>query len=285
VISIKINIVTVKSGWILKKIAERICSSNEEVFQLSYSPKDNVDANYYVDIQNCFTGKTKTLDVGYFTHLHENSTSHVDQHYLCADYIVHMCQRYYDVFKDFYPEERMSILYPGEIGQNFNLKKPRIGVFQRGKDEGKGHFFMASLANYEVMKQFRFLFVGSGWEDIVSLFLDNGIEVEYHRGEEYSEYPSLYEKIDYLLVPSLWEGGPMSVIEASAMGIPIISSDVGWVGSDFEVDYIYEPNNHEQLISILNNIYTIIDSRRQRFSHINYKTYGNKLIKIIEGLV
>ena len=77
----------------------------------------------------------------------------------------------------------------------------------------------------------------------------------------------------------------MSVIEASAMGIPIISSDVGWVGSDFEVDYIYEPNNHEQLISILNNIYTIIDSRRQRFSHINYKTYGNKLIKIIEGLV
>mgnify|MGYP002883517488 FL=1 len=281
----KINIVTVRSGWILAKIAERLCSTNQEVFQLNYSPKDDVDANFYIDMQNCFTRKSSTLDIGFFTHLHENSATYITQQYLLADYIVHMCTRYYDVFKDFYPEDRMSVLYPVEIGSNFNLKKPTIGIFQRGQYEGKGFFFMDRMSNYDIMNRFRFLFVGSNWDKVVNLFIEKGIEVEYQTSEEYSEYPSLYEKIDYLLIPSLWEGGPMSVVEAYAMGIPIISSDVGWVGSDFKVEHIYEPNNDSQLQSVLNNIYAPIEARRQKFSDFNYESYGKKIISIVEDLV
>ena len=280
----KINIVTVRSGWILAKIAERLCSTNQEIFQLSYSPKNDVDANFYIDMQNCFTRKSNTLDVGLFTHLHENSSRYIAQQYLRADYIVHMCTRYYNIFKDFYPEDRMCVLYPAEVGANFNLKKPTIGVFQRGQYEGKGFFFMGRMANYEIMSRFRFLFVGSGWDAVVKAFSEKGIEVEHQTSEEYSEYPKLYKEIDYLLVPSLWEGGPMSIVEAYAMGIPIISSDVGWIGSDFEVEYIYEPNNENQLESILNSIYAPIVTRRQKVLDFNYETYGKKIINIIEEL-
>ena len=233
---------------------------------------EDVDANFYIDMQNCFTRKSSTLDIGFFTHLHENSARYITQQYLLADYIVHMCTRYYDVFKDFYPEDRMSVLYPVEIGSNFNLKKPTIGIFQRGQYEGKGFFFMDRMSNYDIMNRFRFLFVGSNWDKVVNLFIEKGIEVEYQTSEEYSEYPSLYEKIDYLLIPSLWEGGPFSVVEAYAMGIPIISSDVGWVGSDFKVEHIYEPNNDSQLQSVLNNIYAPIEARRQKFSDFNYES-------------
>ena len=50
-----INIVTVNSGWILQKIAERLYNSNKEIFSISYyEPKNNVDANLYIDIHNCF---------------------------------------------------------------------------------------------------------------------------------------------------------------------------------------------------------------------------------------
>ncbi|MGK3919397.1 glycosyltransferase, partial [Enterococcus faecium] len=35
--------------------------------------------------------------------------------------------------------------------------------------------------------------------------------------------------MDYILVPSLYEGGPMSAIEALACGTPIIAPDVGWI--------------------------------------------------------
>tara|TARA_R100001198_G_C5211237_1_gene196529 strand:- start:125 stop:991 length:867 start_codon:yes stop_codon:yes gene_type:complete len=284
-VSMKINIVTVRSGWILSKIAERLCSTNQEVFQLDYSPRNDVDANFYIDMQNCFTRKTNTLDIGFFTHLHENSTTYITQQYLLADYIVHMCTRYYDAFKHFYPKDRMCVLYPFEIASNFNIKKPTIGIFQRGEYEGKGFFFMDRMAKYDIMNRFRFLFVGSGWDKVVNRFIEKGIDVEYQTSEEYSEYPSLYEKIDYLLIPSLWEGGPMSVVEAYAMGIPIISSDVGWVGSDFEVEYIYEPNNECQLESVLNNIYAPIEARRKKFSDFNYENYGKKIINIVEDLV
>jgi len=46
-----INIVTVNSGWILQKIAERLYNSNKEVFSISYyEPKNDADANLYIDI-------------------------------------------------------------------------------------------------------------------------------------------------------------------------------------------------------------------------------------------
>ena len=182
-VSMKINIVTVRSGWILAKIAERLCSTNQEVFQLNYSPRNDVDANFYIDMKNCFTRKSSTLDIGFFTHLHENSARYITQQYLLADYIVHMCTRYYDVFKDFYPEDRMSVLYPVEIGSNFNLKKPTIGIFQRGQYEGKGFFFMDRMSNSDIMNRFRFLFVGSNWDKVVNLFIEKGQEVVSTKGK------------------------------------------------------------------------------------------------------
>lgn len=39
---------------------------------------------------------------------------------------------------------------------------------------------------------------------------------------------AFYETIDYLLVTSLEEGGPMPVPEAIAAGVPVIAPDVGW---------------------------------------------------------
>ena len=42
------------------------------------------------------------------------------------------------------------------------------------------------------------------------------------------EMPNFYKKINYLLILSSVEGGPVPVIEAMAMGTPIIAPDVGW---------------------------------------------------------
>ena len=76
----------------------------------------------------------------------------------------------------------------------------------------------------------------------------------------------------------------MSVIEGLGCGIPIISSDVGWVNGDFEVDYSFQPNNSIELTEILNNIFQKIKSRRERVNHLSYNIYGEKLIRIVERL-
>ena len=52
-----IHVVTVSSGWILQKIAERMKSYNENpdvVFTVGHTVDYDADVNYYCDLQNCY---------------------------------------------------------------------------------------------------------------------------------------------------------------------------------------------------------------------------------------
>lgn len=60
---------------------------------------------------------------------------------------------------------------------------------------------------------------------------------------------AFYQTIDYLVVPSIDEGGPMPVLEAIAHGIPIIAPDVGFC---WEFPVIrYERNSWPSLRNVL----------------------------------
>ena len=67
----KINIVTVSSGWILQKIAQRIHNELQKMCEATISHEPNLfaDVNFYVDVQNCYHHKTNTLDRTTETHL------------------------------------------------------------------------------------------------------------------------------------------------------------------------------------------------------------------------
>ena len=283
----QVNVVTVSSGWILQKIAERIVSaaSDTATFSLSHSPRDDVDVNFYIDIQNCYTGKSKTKDVGFFTHLDRNSKDHLlkNKHWLTCDYIVHMNKKYFEIFSEFYPKEKMSVLKPIEIFPEFNLKKLKLGIVQRGGFEGKGHNFMIQMAEHDYMKNFEFIFCGNNWDEVVTLYRSKNIQCST-ADENYENYPKIYDSIDYLLIPSLWEGGPMSVPEALAKGVPIISSDVGWV-SEFNIEYLYKPNDESGLLDILKKIREPLLERRKKIEDYSMKKYTNDLIEILEKKV
>ena len=279
-----INTVTVKNSWILNIIARRLCEAAPSNFTLSYSPREDVKANFYIDITNCYSRKSKVLDIGLFTHLHEDCPSEIKEKWLSLDHIVHMCSRYSKMFEPYYPAEKMSVIPPIEIPQGFDLKKPRIGVVQRGLHVGKGFEFMKRISNNKTLRNFKFTFVGSGWNEVISLFKKNEISVEYYENEDYSYYPDMYHSFDYLLIPSLWEGGPMSTVEAFATGVPIISSDVGWINCDFDVDFTYPPNDEAALIDILQLIHTKLKSRRNKVEKFNYSDYANKVMEIVNEL-
>jgi glycosyltransferase involved in cell wall biosynthesis len=102
-------------------------------------------------------------------------------------------------------------------------------------------------------------------------------------GEDTRNYNNLYKLIDYLFIPSLWEGGPMSVIEAYSKGIPIISSNVGWV-SDFEIEHMFDPNNEIQLSEILKKIENKILQRVKKVENLSYKNSGEEIIKIVKNI-
>jgi glycosyltransferase involved in cell wall biosynthesis len=290
----RVNVVTVNSGWILQKIAERLVEAGNEGghgdFILSHFARNDVDANYYVDIQNCYMGKTRGLDIGFFTHLHENDPKHIQEHWKTLDHVTHMCAKYLRLFEDegIYPIEKMSVLYPGEIPEHFDLKKPILGIFQRGKYEGKGFFFLKDFVNKELetAKKFHWRFVGSGWQEIIDLMTASGVlahgvddsNIEYPIG-----YSTIYNNTDAVLIPSLWEGGPMSIIEASAKGLPIISGNIGW-SKDLGVDHMFTTGSTHSLKNALEEYISVMEKRRKRVDFLSYHIFASKLVEIVEDL-
>lgn len=282
----KINVVTVTSGWILQKWSERIVKKGCELgheFILSHASTNNADCNLYVDIQNCYHRKTDTLDIGVFTHIDRDDIRTLDLKCLSLDHIVHMCTRYYERFKSIYSEEKMSMYIPGEGNSVFPQYKPKLGIYQRGMYEGKGYHFMLKIARNPLLQKFRFKFIGKDWDGVVNLLRSNGVEVEYFTDETYKDYPGHVHDVDYVYIPSLWEGGPMAILEGLAAGKPVISTDVGLVG-DLDVDYVYPPNNDQAFFKILNEILEPIERRRKSTEDITYENYVNNIITLITRL-
>lgn len=142
---------------------------------------------------------------------------------------------------------------------------------------------MQELARHPIAQHFKFLFVGGGWTDVIRELDSRQITVEHHDDANYQAYPGLYDRCDYLLIPSLWEGGPMSLIEAYAKGLPIISSDVGSV-PDFGVDYLYPTGNLEALAKILDSLLEPARQRRAKVESLSYKKYADDICALVERI-
>mgnify|MGYP001574251161 FL=1 len=164
-----VTVVSSGSGWILDSIARRLCAADPEHFHHHPFPTvfrpipgqgynvvipDGTEAIYYMDIQCCwptcirdFPSLNALLHVGFMTHLDRDSTESFWRHWAGLDGVVHMCQRYYDVFAEqgWYPRERMAILRPGEPCADVPLTPLRVGICQRGEHVGKGRDFLPAV--------------------------------------------------------------------------------------------------------------------------------------------
>ena len=285
------------SGWILSKIAERIANCSD-IFDL-YSVDDTLerptyDAYYYVDIQNCWNVEMKKQDptathIGMFTHLDKDDIRSFRYGWNELDGVVHMCKRYLEVFRreKFYDNDRMCVLYPGEVS-DFLMRPIILGVVQRGGFEGKGDGFLQKVwnetINSSLRDNFSLMFKGQGWDK--SSF--DGINIFVDEDEDYESYKRFYQSIDYLLIPSLWEGGPMSLLEALACGLPVIASDVGFVPdflskSEDDNHHLYVSGDDKQLSDILMKIaLNRLFNRRYLVDHLSWDNYTARLLSFID---
>ena len=79
---------------------------------------------------------------------------------------------------------------------------------------------------------------GRKGEGLVRKMVERGYDVrawgkgwpvqEGNREDEWESLPAFYDTIDYLVVTSLNEGGPVPVIDAIAAGVPVIAPKVGF---------------------------------------------------------
>lgn len=289
----KVNIVTVSSGWILQKIAERTVSNAKVhgvTFTMSHQPDLTADVNYYADLQNCYFGQKTYMDVAYFTHADMNSKQwtldlmkqrNVDN----LKGVVFMNKRYQDMWLELgYPAERTRTIVPGQTYDTFPLRKTVIGIASRGGYPGYGDEFLQEFFAKYPLSGFKFKFIGNGWQTLKEVADNHDVDMEISSNEDYSLYPAFYQSIDYLLVPGLWTAGPISVQEALSTGIPIISADVGFAGYEFQVEHMFDPGDAMGLYSILIDIRRPIITRREQVQRMSWVGYAHQLVDFFNHL-
>jgi glycosyltransferase involved in cell wall biosynthesis len=101
-----------------------------------------------------------------------------------------------------------------------------VGAFK----EQKGHRYLVQSASQLLpnFPELHILLVGDGeLRDRLELQVEAlGLSERIHFLGNRSDVPELLAASDYFVLPSLWEGLPMALIEAMACGLPIVATEV-----------------------------------------------------------
>ncbi len=205
---LKINIVAPpkSDGWILRRWAERWAEFLPA--DISQSPSNKHDVNFYVNYA-LYNKGSRGLDVAYFTHKEGGELGvKFDSVAVDCELCIAQCKTTQDVIlnesNNTLESDDIPIVYPG-LDIEFNKQEKIVGVIGRDYASGRKRF---------------------SWLDTIEI---PGIYIKQYDNIEYKEMPRVYREIDFLLVTSDKEGGPMPVAEAIGMGVPVIMPEgVGW---------------------------------------------------------
>lgn len=85
------------------------------------------------------------------------------------------------------------------------------------------------IAASSCLPGFAVLIIGSGWSSLAAELEKCGVRAFRKEVSYANETASLYSLMDVLLITSRNEGGPCTLLEAMACGVPVITSQVGHV--------------------------------------------------------
>lgn len=218
--------------WILKRCALELKKYIPEI-QFNLKKGDiNYFLNYYL-----YNGNKQGINIGHYTHLEEKGEPRAKflNTITYMDYFTVTCEKTLKILLENKVNKMRIYKTPYGVDNCFR-KKLVFGVVGRTYSSGrKGEFLIKKM----VEKGLGIRAWGFGWPcKIVS--------------SKFEDLKEFYQAIDYLVVTSLNEGGPLPVIEALASGTPVIAPDVGWC---WEFPVIrYQIGNWESLEKVLNQL-------------------------------
>lgn len=178
--------------------------------------------------------------------------------------------------------EKITVVKPGIDLDKFKIEI-RIGIAAGLKRKGffhKGEKELWKLFLKSKWENFKFIFAGKHWkEDFGKKYKATGVNVEFLDRVPYSKMPNFYNCIDYLLIPSRYESGPLVFAEALACGRPIITRKVGFTP---EYDAIFY-DNVDELVEILRGIEENFVNRRKQVENLTWDNWAKEHDKIYRG--
>ena len=112
-------------------------------------------------------------------------------------------------------------------------KPPKFTIAWVGRNYWRKRidWFMEAIYNLQLdKKDFRVILLGMDVEEPASQLQQKGIECLIFPRKDYpiSSYPEIYQQMSCLVITGITEAGPLTLFEALATGLPVISTKVGW---------------------------------------------------------
>ena len=213
---LSVHIKSSDPGWILERMTAALA---QRLPYVTTSNRVNPRAaiQYYLNYTE-HLGRVSPIELASFTHVDELMPDMKARYFQVArevDVAVCMAERYAAELRALGLRE-VHVIRPGVDLARFT---PRVKIGVVGRTYACGRKGEALVAEVLDTPGIEWHFTGSGWP-MASRALTE------------AEMPAFYREMDYILVPSLYEGGPMCVIEALACGTRVIAPPVGWV-TDF----------------------------------------------------
>lgn len=218
----KLRIVTEKPGWILHRLAQEIQGLIPET-RINRNWRD-ADIHYYINYGYFRGEKQKGLKVGCFTHYDpERLGDRFKEAALEMDHCVAISRQTAEVLYSLgIPKEKVEVIIIGaDAAYQPEVTLGIVGRTYPGGRKGE-HLVKALLEDKELMQG-------------LSIFANNpGWGVPLKKTESLRDF---YRMVDYLLVPSLIEGGPVPFMEALACGVEAIAPPVGVIPDFPHIEY------------------------------------------------
>lgn len=248
-----VHIVISDSGWILEKLASEI-SIRLPYVTYSLYPDCHADIQYYITY-GCRKERVSPIEIALFTHREQETSAsdRFDKSAIDVDVAISMSNKTDNIIKDLGVSNSICI-FPGV---DIDLFKPsiRVGVVGRTYHTGrKGEALVRAVMDVPGVE---WHFTGEGWPGPAQKVDEDKL-------------PAFYRSMDYILVPAVNEGGPMSVLESLASGTPVIASDVGWV-KDFP-HIPFERGNVESLRAVLTEL---VGRKMELADSVGHMTWDN----------
>jgi GT2 family glycosyltransferase len=220
----RVRIVTEKPGWIMHRKGEEIQKHLGADHVRINEDWADADIHYYINYGYFRAKPAKGLTVANFTHY---DADHLAEKFIetarVVDHCVAVSRATADILRDFgIPDEKITEIV---VGADIHFEpKLTVGVVGRVYPGGrKGDDIVAALlSDPEVTAKVRIVASKEGW----------GVPVW-----NLPDQADFYRAIDYMLVPSRIEGGPVPFMEALACGTMSIAPEIGVIPQFPHVSY------------------------------------------------
>lgn len=132
----------------------------------------------------------------------------------------------------------------------------KTGIFVAGIREDKGlHVLVEAVADCQNRQSIRIVIVGGdrdrAYADVCRAQISQlGLDEQFEFVGERNDVPSLLQQVDFAIIPSLSESGPLTLIEYLAAGVPFVATRVGAIAQQVEqlsVPEFVNPGNADEL--------------------------------------